>query len=137
MPPREKDGKFTREEENFDLSLHHPFIIIKYLLIFIVAFLWYKFITKTDLLELLYNKVVDCPKCLKLDCSRSQTEKEVIFGRCKICKHCDKECKPCEKTVCPPCNLVCKDNKCPDPDQCPVGGKCYKKDEKENFYLEE
>ena len=36
--PRGKDGKFTKEE-NFDLSLPHPFTIIKYLLIFSLLFL--------------------------------------------------------------------------------------------------
>ncbi len=79
--PRGKDGKFTKEE-NFDLSLTHPFTIIKYLLIFIVAFPWYKFVTKTDILDLFYNKVVDCQKveCPKIDCSSCPTEKEVIIG---------------------------------------------------------
>ena len=55
MPKRGSDGKFIKEEENFDLSLPHPFTIIKYLIIFIVAFPWYKFITKTVLLDLFYN----------------------------------------------------------------------------------
>ena len=140
MPKRGSDGKFIKEEENFDLSLPHPFTIIKYLIIFRVAFPWYKFITKTDLLDLFYNKVVDCPQCPqcpKLDCSSCPTEKEVIIGHCKPCKPCDKECKPCEKKVCPPCNLVCKDNKCPDTEPCPVCEKCDKKEEKENLNLEE
>ena len=65
------------------------------------------------------------------DCSSCQTEKEVIIGHCKPC---DKECKPCEKIVCPPCNLVCKANKCPDPELYPL---CEDKKEKENLNLEE
>ena len=137
--PRGKDGKFTREE-NFDLSLPRPFTIIKDLLIFIVAFPWYKFVTKTDLLDLFYNKVVDCPKveCPKIDCSSCPTEKEVIIGRCKPCKPCDKECKPCEEKVCPPCNLKCNNKECPNPEPCPACEKCKDKDkEKENLDLEE
>ena len=39
MPKRGSDDKFIKEEENFDLSLPHPFTIIKYLLIFPLLFL--------------------------------------------------------------------------------------------------
>ena len=80
---RGKVCKFTKEE-NFDLSLPHPFTIIKFLLIFIVAFPWYKFLAKTDILNLFYNKVVDLPKveCPKIDGSSCPTKKEVIIGRC-------------------------------------------------------
>ena len=45
----------------------------------------------------------------------------IIIGRCKPC---DIECKPCEEKVCPPCNLKCNNNQCPDPKQCPVCPVC-------------
>ena len=47
--PRDDKGSFT--EENLDLSLPHPFTILKYLIIFLIVFPWYKFFTKTDILE--------------------------------------------------------------------------------------
>ena len=131
---RGKGDKFTKEE-NFDLSLPHPFTIIKYLSIFIVVFIWYKFVTKTDILDMFYNKVVDCPKieCPKIDCSSCPTEKEVIIGRCKPC---DTGCKLCEEKVYLPCNLKCNNNQCPDPKPCPVCPICEKDKEKEKFDLE-
>ena len=69
--PRDEKGRFTKY---LDLSLPHPFVILKYLLILIVAFPWYKIITKTDVLDdLFYNKVLQ-------DCSIFPKEKEIIFG---------------------------------------------------------
>ena len=54
--------KFTKEEGNFNFCHPHPFTIIKFLLSFIITFLWYIFVTKTDILDLFYKKVVDCQK---------------------------------------------------------------------------
>ena len=93
---------------------------MKYLIIFLIAFPWYKFITKTDLLAMFYNKVG--PKCPKLDCSKCR--REVIVGHCK---NCDKECKPCERSgekYCPLCDLIRNSTKCPTPEPCPVCEKC-------------
>ena len=128
--PRDEKGRFTKE--NLDLSLPHPFTILKYLIIFLIVFPWYKFFTKTDILEFFYNKVVDCPKqdcsiCPKSDCSTCPKEKEVIIGHCKPCEPCDKVCKPCEEKICPPCNLKCNNGKCPDPTPCPVCPVCEEK----------
>ena len=121
MSSRNSRGQFT-SKNNFDLSLPHPFTILKYLIIFIVVFPWYKFITKTDLLDMIYRKVG--PECPKQDCSICPKEKEVIVGHCKPC---DKECKPCEicgEKVCPPCDLVYDGKVCPTPKPCPVCPKC-------------
>ena len=67
--PRDEKGRFTKE--NLDLSLPHPFTILKYLIIFLIVFPWYKFFTKTDILEFFYNKVVDCPNH---DCPTCKTK---------------------------------------------------------------
>ena len=112
--PRDEKGRFTK---NLDLSLPHPFVILKYLLILRVAFPWYKIIAKTGVLDLFYNKVLQ-------DCSTCPKEKEVIVGHCKPCKPCDKVCKPCEEKICPPCDLKCNNGKCPDPKPCPVCPAC-------------
>ena len=43
--PRSEDGKFTKNDGGFNFNLN-PFSFIKYLLIFVVVFPWYKFIEK-------------------------------------------------------------------------------------------
>ena len=103
---------------------------------FILAFPWHKFVTKTIILDLFYNIVVNFPKveCPKLSCSSFPKEKEVIIDCCKPCKPCDKECKPGEEKVCPPCNLKSHKKQCPDPQPFTLCEKYKKKEEKENFY---
>ena len=48
--PRDEKGRYTKEETGFYLSLPSPFSILKYLIICLLLFPWYK------LLNLLSNK---------------------------------------------------------------------------------
>ena len=40
--PRDEEGRFTKEETSFTLTLPSPFSIIKYLFICLVLYPWYK-----------------------------------------------------------------------------------------------
>ena len=40
--PRDEKGRFTKEENGFSLALPNPFSIIKYLILCLVLYPWYK-----------------------------------------------------------------------------------------------
>ena len=40
--PRDEKGRFTKEENGFSLTLPNPFSIIKYLILCLVLYPWYK-----------------------------------------------------------------------------------------------
>lgn len=62
--PRDEKGRFTKDEEKLNIDLPHPFTIIKYLIIFILLFPWYKligfFVEKVKILNIFYNAVCSC-----------------------------------------------------------------------------